>query len=487
MAVEVGVVLPGRYQEARLLASGGLGDVYRAVDVPLDRPVAVKILAERFAAEEEIRKRFTRAALLAAQLSLEPHVVPIYDVGEVDDRPFIVMQYLPGGSLADVLAREGAQPAAQVLRWLGDAAQALERAHERGVVHGDLKPANMLLDEQRRVRVSDFALATAVGLAAPGEGEAHLGAASYRAPEQVQGREADAHTDDWALAIVAYELLTGRHPFERRESFETAHHVGIPPAADDVFARALAPARSQRFDSCSQFVAALRAALVGRPGATPVRPAVTYVTPPAVIAASRRRRQRLLPLIGLVVLAIGGLGAAIVATRESSHHTANPPIRVTVTAAGTTVRETITAQPVATPAAKTTFTVTETLALPPTTAPRAATTAPAAVSTAPVPATTAPANPPIPGASGTALAQEGYQRLESGDAVGAVPLLQEAADKLAGTHTLAEAYNDYNLASALAKTTGCSQRVLGLLDESESIQGHRTEITQLRQTCTHHS
>src|SRR6476646_9052365 len=125
-------VLPDRYQDARLIAVGGMGEVYRATDTVLARTVAIKLLDERHASDETVRKRFTREALAAARVSSEPGIVMIFDVGENDGRPFIVTEYLSGGTLQEVIAREGAQPPARVLRWLEEAAEALDRAHARG-------------------------------------------------------------------------------------------------------------------------------------------------------------------------------------------------------------------------------------------------------------------------------------------------------------------------------------------------------------------
>ncbi|HEY7398172.1 MAG TPA: serine/threonine-protein kinase, partial [Gaiellaceae bacterium] len=143
MAVET-TVLPERFRNPRLVARGGMGEVYCATDSMLGRTVAIKLLDARLAGDETVRRRFRREALTAARVSSEHGIVTIFDVGECAGRPFIVMEYLPGGSLQDVLTREGPQPPATAVRWLEDAAEALDRAHERGVVHRDVKPANLL-------------------------------------------------------------------------------------------------------------------------------------------------------------------------------------------------------------------------------------------------------------------------------------------------------------------------------------------------------
>jgi eukaryotic-like serine/threonine-protein kinase len=140
-----------------------MGEIFRAEDADLARIVAIKVLADRYANDEAIRARFTREALAAARLSNAPSTVTIFDVGEHEDHPYIVMEYLAGGSLADRLARDGAQPIGRSLDWLQQAAAALDAAHANGVVHRDVKPANLLLDNDDRVKVADFGVASAVG------------------------------------------------------------------------------------------------------------------------------------------------------------------------------------------------------------------------------------------------------------------------------------------------------------------------------------
>ncbi|HJS70536.1 MAG TPA: serine/threonine-protein kinase, partial [Gaiellaceae bacterium] len=251
MAATTGI-LPDRYDAPRLVGSGGMGEIYVAHDHKLDRIVAVKLLAERLSADPDLRVRFRREALTAARLSGEPHVVTIFDVGEHEGRPFTVMEHLPGGTLAE-RAGSGLVDPEQAIGWLAQAAEALDAAHGHGIVHRDVKPANLLFDSSDRLQVVDFGIARVIdetaGMTAPGT---VLGTAGYLAPEQAQGHETTAASDRYALAVVAYELLTGRRPFERESpTAEAAAHIheivppaseqaDLPEAVDAVFARALA-------------------------------------------------------------------------------------------------------------------------------------------------------------------------------------------------------------------------------------------------------
>ena len=438
--------LPARYRDPELVARGGMGEVYCATDTSLGRAVAIKVLDERLASDETLRKRFEREALTAARLSGEAGIVTIFDVGEWNGRPFIVMEYVRGGSLQDALRKKGRQRPADALRWLEQTARALDHAHARGVVHRDVKPSNLLLDEQGRVHVADFGVASAAGLDSLTQTGMVIGTAGYLSPEQAQGHPATPASDRYALAVVAFELLAGERPFENdNPTAEAAAHVhapvpsisertrGIPPDVDRVFARALAKDPEERFASCQRFVAALRSAFEAAAGTTRV---VALPGAPA--------RRRMWPVL-LVLLALAGLAAGIVL---ATHREESPPKTgraVTITQQGTTVVQTVTAQ------------------APPTT-------------------TTAAAAPP-PSPDGAALASQGYAKLQAGDYAGALPILEQAAQQLAGSGSLDEAYNDYNLAYALSQTQGCSGRVLQLLDASQAIQGHRSEIKKLRATC----
>src|SRR6266576_1981851 len=238
MALGAGV-LPERYTGAQPIGRGGMGEIFRATDTTLGRAVAVKVLSEGYARDASVRERFTREALAVARLSGNPNIVTIYDVGEHRERPFIVMEYLPGGSLEQKIRAEGAQTPRQSLEWL-------------------VKAANLLLDRYEQVHVADFGIASAAGLGSVTQTGTVLGTASYLSPEQAQGERTTPASDLYSLGIVAFELLTGRRPFEGDSvAAEAAAHVtgvvppvrelnpALPSELDPVFAKALAkdPAR----------------------------------------------------------------------------------------------------------------------------------------------------------------------------------------------------------------------------------------------------
>jgi hypothetical protein len=462
---------PARYQRPRLVANGGMGSVYCADDTVLQRVVAIKVLDLRFTSDPSIRKRFTREALAAARLSSDPHTVTTFDVGECDGRPFIVMEFLSGGSLEDLLKREGAQPTSRALTWLEEAAQALDHAHAHNVVHRDVKPANLLLTGDSHIRVADFGVAIVAGLDSFTQTGTVIGTAGYLSPEQAQGNPATGASDRYSLGVVAFELLTGSRPFESTTpAAEAAAHMHVPPPppssispqipreVDEVFAHALAKDPGQRFSTGAEFVAALRAAFATAAGPTniiaptaPSKDATDYAMR-AGASPGRPRRRAVLALALLLLVAGGVIASFALAQRDGSPGT-NKVLRVTVTERGATVIRTVTRA--ATP--------------PP---PAATTPTPAAVTTAPATAS-----------SSSSLGLQGYRRMQAGDYAGAIPLLEQAASDLEGSGSLSEAYNDYNLAFSLTRTGGCSTRVLQLLDASQAIQGARREIEDLRKAC----
>src|SRR3954465_7450080 len=294
------ISLPDRYRVVRHLANGGMASVWEAHDELLDRDVAVKLLASHLGEDERARRRFQREARAAAGLSSHQHVVTIYDVGEHRNRVFMVMEIMRGGTLGDRL-RSGKQiPHETALRWLREAAGALDAAHEAGVVHRDIKPGNLLLDGHDRLAVADFGIARVAWedqLTATGQ---VLGTPAYLSPEQAVGEPATAASDRYALAVVAYELLTGERPFQAGHFAAQARaHVedpvppassradGLSTAVDAVLERGLAKDPADRWDSATEFVNELARTL------TPPREEATRPTrrllgrrEPAVAAAA---------------------------------------------------------------------------------------------------------------------------------------------------------------------------------------------------------
>jgi serine/threonine-protein kinase len=317
-------ILPPRYRGPQRVGRGGMGEIYRATDATLGRAVAIKVLAERYAEDDAVRERFTREALAAARLSGEPNIVTIFDVGDWNDRPFIVMEYLAGGSLEEKLRREGAQPTQQACEWLEDTARALDAAHGHGVVHRDVKPANLLLDRDDNVYVADFGIASAAGLDSMTMTGTVMGTAGYLSPEQAQGDRATAASDRYAFGVVAFELLTGTRPFEAESmTAEAAAHVhadvpsvcdrlsSLPCELDPVFQRALAKEPGGRYATCAEFVADLRQALHEAAGMTRQLERVPAAPPPPPAdAPARARRFPVVPaLLGLALIGAGILAA----------------------------------------------------------------------------------------------------------------------------------------------------------------------------------
>jgi eukaryotic-like serine/threonine-protein kinase len=462
-------ILPPRYREPELIGRGGMGDIYRATDAVLGRVVAVKILAERYAQDESIRERFTREALAAARLSGEPNTVTIYDVGDHDDRPYIVMEYLSGGSLDDVLQSDGPQSPDRVLAWLEEAACALDAAHREGVVHRDVKPANLMLDGEGNVHVADFGIASSAGMASLTMTGTVLGTVGYLSPEQAQGDRAGPASDRYALGIVAWELLTGKRPFESESATaEAAAHVnapipavsaagGLPRELDPVFERVLAKDPGQRYGTAGEFVDALRSAFSDAGGSTsnlvagappptaatrPLRrvEAAEYTPYPSRVHPSRGAWPLLVAL--LILGAAGGAMLAYFLTRGDGG--AGAPTVITKTQRVTTQGQVTTVEK-----------------------PVTVTTSPAAGAASPQP-------------SGESLNDAGYAKMQAGDYAGALPLLEQAVGKLQGTGKLYEAYASYNLAYTRFQLGNCDG-VLEFLDRAESIEGPKAAIERLRQ------
>jgi serine/threonine protein kinase len=268
------IALPKRFAIRRFLARGGMGSVWLARDRVLGRPVAIKVLDAGLAADRRMAARFRREARTTAALSNHPNVVTIFDVDWIQGRPYIVMDYLAGGSLAAAL-RRGRPRLGEALAWLGGAASALDHAHQQGIVHRDVKPQNLLLNERRDLAVADFGIARAAGNAELTATGVVVGTAGYAAPEQALGRPAGPASDRYSLAVVAFRVLTGERPFVLEPESPAARlrqHVHatpepassrapLPEAVDPVLERGMAKDPDERWPTATAMVDALHAAV----------------------------------------------------------------------------------------------------------------------------------------------------------------------------------------------------------------------------------
>ena len=290
----------GRYRLERSLGHGGMATVFLARDEELDRPVAIKLLAEHLAGDTAFRDRFLREARLAASLS-HPNVVSVYDAGQAEDgRPFIVMEYVPGVTLAEV----GRPAPGEAVELVVQACQGLAHAHAAGLVHRDVKPQNLLLRDDGVLKVADFGIARAAETTALTQVGTVLGTAAYLSPEQALGEQVTPAADVYALGAVLYELLAGRTPYEfdsladlaakqREESITPVGELatGVSPQVEDAVMRALARNPSYRPPTAASFAQEL--------GATVPLEAPTKIAP----APEQPGRRRLwLPLAALALL-----------------------------------------------------------------------------------------------------------------------------------------------------------------------------------------
>ena len=427
-------LLPERYRDPVLIAIGGMAAVYRAHDERLGRDVAVKVPSDAIAADETASRRFRREAVSAARIH-HPNVALVYDVGEHRGRSYMVMELVPGGTLADRLA-QGRPSRAAALAWIAQTAAALDAAHAAGVVHRDVKPANLLLDADDRVKVADFGIARvldeqAASITAPGT---VLGTSGYASPEQAEGLPATPASDVYALAAVAHELLTGTRP--RTPFVRTAdRHPAVSFAVEEVLAWGLAQDPAERFASAGEFAAALRAALADPGRTTAVIPAAASPAPP-----SPRRRGRALATAAAIVAVAGGATAGAMMIGDGD---GGSPSAVEAQTGVRTVVETVTR---------------ETPAAPPQTVVETVTTE----APAPEPA---PAAPPAQDAGGptadeaVALTDQSTAALDAGDAATGLVLAEEALLALAGTGADYEGNASYNRGRALIDLGRCGEAV----------------------------
>ena len=262
-----------RYRISRRLGGGGMADVYLADQAQLARPVVVKVLHPHLSRDPEIVERFRREAEAASRL-VHPHICGILDYGATDDVVFIVMPYLEGGSLADLIQKHGTAEAPRAAAVAAQVACALDYAHRRGVVHRDVKPDNVLFDEDGNAAITDFGIATArfhARLTATGRA---MGTPHYMSPEQAMGKLVDGRSDIYAIGILLYESLLGFPPFDGADAFSVSykqvHEPAVPPSTvssrvpaplSEIIMRCLAKAPSERFSRGIELADALIAFL----------------------------------------------------------------------------------------------------------------------------------------------------------------------------------------------------------------------------------
>jgi serine/threonine-protein kinase len=365
--VEPNTIVDGRYRVVSRLGSGGMADVYLAEDQLLGRSLAVKVLHHHFAEDQEFVERFRREASSAAGLS-HPNIVGIFDRGEWDGTYYIAMEYVPGRSLKELVREQGPLDPVVAIDIVTQILQAARFAHARDVIHRDLKPHNVILDEEGRARVTDFGIAQAGASDMTMTGSI-MGTAQYLSPEQAQGQAVSAASDLYAVGVILYELLTGAVPFDGDTAVAIAFkqvsaqplvpstaNPTVPAVLDEIVLRALAKDPAARYASAEEFIAALRTARERLPAGPataifatqpPNAPGVaaqivpTGAAPPATVPptalllppdggslgeppgdedeqAAKERRNRRLAIAGAIVAAIVALVLVLALTRPSS-------------------------------------------------------------------------------------------------------------------------------------------------------------------------
>jgi eukaryotic-like serine/threonine-protein kinase len=369
--IEPETIIDGRYRVISRLGSGGMADVYLAQDQLLGRDVAVKVLHEHFAEDHEFVERFRREASSAAALS-HPNIVGIFDRGEWNGTYYIAMEYVAGRSLKTIVREEGALDPDRAIGIVVQILRAARFAHRRGVIHRDLKPHNVILDEENRARVTDFGIARAGASDMTMTGSI-MGTAQYLSPEQAQGHSVTEPSDLYSIGVILYELLTGMVPFEGETAVAiafkqvSAHprppsesNPAVPPSLDAVVMRAMAKDPAARFADAEEFIAVLERERALLPAYSGVTQAVHHVPapapadpPPAVgpllmaptgsyredPGAGAPDRRRFLMWV-LAVLLVAGLAAlAVVLLLPSTTKVSVPDVRgQTQQSAGNTLR-----------------------------------------------------------------------------------------------------------------------------------------------------
>jgi WD40 repeat protein/tRNA A-37 threonylcarbamoyl transferase component Bud32 len=375
----------GQYTIIAMLGSGGMATVYRAQQTSIRRDVAVKVIETKLTDNPEFIRRFEREAQTVANLN-HPHILKVFDFGNQDGLIYLVMELQAGGSLAARLKANGKLDAEDVARYLDQIGAALDHAHNRGVIHRDLKPQNVLLDQDNNAILSDFGIARIAGdmTRMTGSGMA-MGTPSYMAPEQWYGRDVDARTDVYALAVMTYELLAGALPFTGDTPPTLMYqHLNDPPppirrlrhdlpqSVEKVLIKGMAKRPEARFQSASEFASAFREALSGKTPKgvdiaaaqrpmTPQQGTETKVSVPVPRAPERRRPSVLIGLGALTILVLSAVIALLLLERVATP----APLDTTATALSVLVADLPTETPIftamVTPTATPTFTATATL------------------------------------------------------------------------------------------------------------------------------
>ncbi|MEX2486770.1 MAG: PASTA domain-containing protein [Nitriliruptoraceae bacterium] len=326
--MSVGRVLSGRYELLRLLGRGGMAEVFAARDQTLGREVAVKLLLDRFLEDASFTRRFQDEARHVARLN-HANLVAVYDTGIDANQPYIVMELVEGRSLQDAI-RAGGLTEDRALEIVADVCSALAYAHDRGLIHRDIKPGNILLADDGAVKVTDFGIARAVDNETVTRTAAVLGTAAYLSPEQAQGRDVDPRSDLYSLGVVLYEALTGFQPFSGDSPVTVAYqHVqeaprpprernpSISPAAEAITMRALAKNPANRYQHAGEMLDDVLNARDGQPVGAPavmtaeetalLQPAFSDMTP----GTKQHRRRRVVGYTLLVIAALAAMGGIL--------------------------------------------------------------------------------------------------------------------------------------------------------------------------------
>jgi eukaryotic-like serine/threonine-protein kinase len=332
----IGSRLNGRYRIEDRIGSGGMSTVYRAFDETLEREVAIKVMHSEISSDDAALERFRREARTVAQLS-HPHVVMVIDAGEDEGHPYIVFEHVRGETLKDRIRREGPLPVAEAIAYAIEVGRALQAAHERGLVHRDVKPQNVLLDEEGRAKVTDFGIALGLEsnqLTAAGK---VIGTTDYVSPEQAMGNEVSGQSDVYSLGIVLYEMLVGEVPFSGESHVSVAmKHVreGLPDvqrrrpevsaALAAVLERATAKELGARHPTMADLVRDLEEVLTYESarsgGATGEATAILNQLPAGIAGRKSRRRTVALALMYAAIAAAVAVVAALVVNGESAQN-----------------------------------------------------------------------------------------------------------------------------------------------------------------------